>query len=260
MRYRLGPIWMMALLCGALALSAGCAEKKTATAEEKKKEMESAVRDYIKNHPEEVVAALQSGQEKQRQAQEEAEIKQALANRVEVLIGDSPSQGPADAKITIVEFSDFQCPFCARSMETIDALMDRHKGGVRLVFKNAPLPFHDKAPDAAKAAMAAGFHGKFWEYRAKLLGNQNEWGKAADSKALFVKYAKELGLDTARFEKNLADPVFQKRLDEDKAAAEKLGVGGTPTYFINGVRVTGARDISLFEKVIAEVAKDKPRG
>ena len=258
MKYIFGEIHRMkpakaAVVClsilAVLSTAPGCAPKQSP--EERKKEIQAGIREFLKENPGEVLSALQQAQESQRQVAEEAELKMALANRVDVPVGQSPAMGPADAKLTIIEFSDFQCPYCARSLATINQLMERHKGNVRLVFKNAPLPFHDKAPAAAKAAMAAGLQGKFWEFRAKLLTAQNEWGQGADPKQVFVKYAKEMGLDTAKFTKDMADPSFDKQLEEDKALTEKVGVNGTPTYFINGIRITGARDLAMFEKVIA---------
>jgi len=220
-----------------------------------KKEMETVVRDYIKNHPEEIAGAMQKHQAAQQAQQEEAALKQALANRAQVTTGDAPSIGPDNAPITLVEFSDFQCPYCARAVGPIGEVMRNHKDKIRMVFINAPLPMHPKAPDAARAAMAARLQGKFWEYREKLLGKQDEWSSAADPKKSFIQYAKELNMDTARFEKDMARPENKKRLDDDMALAAKLGVNGTPTYFVNGVRVIGAREAAYFERVIAAVSK-----
>jgi protein-disulfide isomerase len=223
-----------------------------------KNEVEGIIREYIKAHPQEISAAMKKYEADERAAAQEAAVKQALANRKTVPTNGSPSTGPATAPITVVEFSDFQCPYCARSVGTITQLMANHKGQIRLVFKNAPLPFHDKAPGAAKAAMAAEAQGKFWEYREVLMTKQNEWSQSADPKANFVAYAKDMKMDGARFEKDMSNPAFQKRLDDDKAVGAPLGVQGTPTYFINGAMVVGAQELSQFERIVAEVAKDKP--
>jgi len=222
-----------------------------------KQEVEKIIQEYIKNHPEEVASAMQKFQAEQRIAQQEAELKQSLANRMEAPVGDSPTQGSADAPLTIVEFSDFQCPYCARSVGTIHALMKNHTGKARLVFKHAPLPFHAKAPAAHKASMAANEQGKFWEFRQILMATQQDWGKVEDGKAKFITYAKQLGMDAARFERDMDNPKYQRILDEDMALGKKLGVQGTPTYFINGARVVGARDLAYFERVITAVSKDK---
>ena len=223
-----------------------------------KKEVEDIVRDYIKNNPGDIAATMQRFQEDQRKNAQADALKQALSNRANVPVVDSPSMGVAEASITIVEFSDFQCPYCARSLPTIDALMEKYKDKAKLVFKNSPLPFHAKAPDAAKAAMAAEKQGKFWEFRRKLMQAQNEWSQDADHKALFGKYAKELGMDSAMFVKDMDSSEFQKRLEDDMALAKTLGVGGTPTYFINGAMVVGAQEFSFFDQVVTEVSKDKP--
>ncbi|MDH5511418.1 MAG: DsbA family protein [Nitrospinota bacterium] len=219
-------------------------------------EVEKIIQEYIRNHPEEVAAAMQKFQVEQRRAQEEAELKQALANRVEAPVGDSPTQGPANAPLTIVEFSDFQCPYCANSVGTIHTLMQKYAGKVRLVFKHTPLPFHDKAPAAHKASMAANEQGKFWEFRQILMATQKDWEKEENGKAKFITYAKQLGMDAARFEKDMDNPKYQSALEEDMALAKKLGVRGTPTYFLNGARVVGARGLDYFEKVISQVAND----
>ena len=223
-----------------------------------KNEVEGIIKEYIKTHPQEISAAMKKYEADERAAQAEMAVKQALANRKNVPTAGSPSTGPANAPVTVVEFSDFQCPYCARSAPTINQLMANHKGKIRLVFKNAPLPFHDKAPAAAKAAMAAEAQGKFWEYREALMAKQNEWSQAPNPKTNFIAYAKDLKMDAARFEKDMANPAFQKRLDEDKAVGAPLGVQGTPTYFINGAMVVGAQELSQFERIVAEVSKDKP--
>lgn len=241
-------------ICIAFAMTAVITASSAVSSATDKAEMEAVVREYIRNHPEEIAGAMQKHQAAQQAQQEEAALKQALANRVQVQTGDAPSLGPDKAPITIVEFSDFQCPYCARAVGPIGEVMRKNKDKIRLVFINSPLPMHPKAPDAARAAMAARLQLKFWEYREKLLGKQNEWSSAADPKKSFIQYAKELNMDTARFEKDMARPENKKRLDDDMALAAKLGVNGTPTYFVNGVQVVGAREASYFDRVIAAVS------
>lgn len=246
-----------AILCVTVAFALwanGCVSENE-NKEMGKAEVEAIVRDYIKNNPQEITAAVKQFEQQQRQAQEQAQLNQALQQRVEVPIGSSPSQGPSDAPITIVEFSDFQCPFCARSVPTIQALRANHPDQTRLVFKNAPLDFHTQAPAAHKAAMAAGEQGKFWEYRQILMAHQQEWAKEVDGKEKFIAYATQLEMDIAKFEKDMQNPEYEKVMTEDNALAKKLGVQGTPTYFINGAMVVGARDLGYFEKVLSEVAK-----
>jgi len=223
-----------------------------------KKEVEAIIRDWVKAHPQELTSSVKQFEAQQKVAAQEAAVKQALANRFTVPSDGSPSTGPANAPITLVEFTDFQCPYCARSVATISQVLRNHDGQIRMVSMQAPLPFHAKAPDAAKAAMAAEAQGKYWEYRETLMAKQNEWSQAADSKPNFIAYAKELGLDLKRFEKDLDNPGYAKRLASDRAVASALGVQGTPTFFINGAKIVGAQELGQFERVVAEVMKDKP--
>ncbi len=221
-----------------------------------KAEVEAIVKEYIKNHPEELAQSLQRFSEAQRERQEDEAFKRALAEKVNVPVAGSPSMGPENAPFTLVEFSDFQCPYCARSIGTIKEFMKKNQGKVRLVFRNMPLPNHAKAPSAAKAAMAAGEQGKFWDFREKLMASQAEWASSADHKQMFVKYAREMALDVGRFERDMAKPEYQKRIDDDIAFARSANIGGTPTYFLNGVRITGARDLAFFEKVLTALSRE----
>lgn len=181
-------------------------------------------------------------QEGQAQAQQ---LEEQFKNPVNVEIGDSYVKGPKDAKVTIVEFSDFQCPFCKRGKETMDQLLKMYPNDVKLVFKNLPLDFHPQAKPASKAALAAGKQGKFWEMHDALFENQRELGDA-----LYEKKAKELGLNVEQFKKDMASPAVDKQVEVEKAQAEKLGIRGTPGFFVNGVAVRGAYPVEHFKKII----------
>ncbi len=164
-------------------------------------------------------------------------------------IGTSPVLGSATAPITIVEFSDFQCPFCSRGADTVEQLVKKYPNDVRVVFKHNPLPFHSSAPDASKAAMAAGEQGKFWEMHDILFKNQKEF-KDANMKEMTSGFAKQIGLDVAKFQKDFADPKFDQIIKDDLALGSKLGVRGTPHFFINGERLSGAQPIDKFEAIV----------
>jgi protein-disulfide isomerase len=167
--------------------------------------------------------------------------------------GSSPSMGPKNAPVTIVEYSDFQCPFCSRVVPTIKQLEEKYKGKVRVAFKNYPLPFHDKAQLAAEAAMAAHEQGKFWEMHDKLFGNQ----QALDRPSL-EKYAQELGLDMGKFKEALDSGKFKQAVTADMQSANSLGGGmGTPTFFINGRKIAGAMPVEAFASIIDEELKKK---
>ncbi len=156
-------------------------------------------------------------------------------------------RGPADALVNIVAFSDFQCPFCSRVTPTLDKIMKDYNGKVRLYFRHNPLPFHQDAPLAAQASLAADAQGKFWEMHDKLFANQQNI-KQPD----LEKYAQELGLDMGKFKGFLAAKSGQARIDADLALGRQIGVQGTPNFFINGRPVRGAVPYEEFKKVIDE--------
>jgi len=181
---------------------------------------------------------------------QEPSLQDKIKNAKKIEVGKSPSKGPKNAPITIVEFSDFQCPFCSRVNPTVDQLFKDYKGKIKVVFRNRPLSFHSQAKIAAQAAMAAHKQGKFWEMHDKLFANQREL-----SEANFEKWAKELGLNLKKFKKDYQSEEIKKRIEEDDQYAQKLGANGTPTFFINGVMLVGAQPISEFKKVIDALLK-----
>ncbi|MFO0621350.1 MAG: thioredoxin domain-containing protein [Polyangia bacterium] len=167
-----------------------------------------------------------------------------------VPVGTSPSVGPKTAKVTIIEYSDFQCPFCSRVEGTLSQLRKTFDGDVRVVFKQLPLPFHNNAHIAAEASLAANEQGKFWEMHAKLFGNQ----QALDKESL-VKYATELGLDVGKFKGALESGKFKKVVDDEMTEGNSFGARGTPSFFINGKPFHGAQPFENFEKVVQNEIK-----
>ena len=164
-----------------------------------------------------------------------------------------PSTGPTDAKVTIVEFSDFQCPFCSKAEEAMEQVKTAYAGKVRVVFRHFPLSFHDKAEKAAEAGVCAQEQGKFWEMHKQLFANQS-----ALSVDQLKEHAKAIGLDTAKFNECLDSGRTKAQVDADMAAGQKVGVSGTPAFFINGVNISGAQPFAEFDKVIkAELAAAK---
>ena len=152
------------------------------------------------------------------------------ADRVKnVTIDGSPSKGPESAPITLVEFADFECPFCAMEAPVLEKVWQAHKDTVRFVYKYFPLSAHPHGEPAARAAIAAGNQGKFWEMHDTLFANRDHLeGADIDS------YAKELGLDLAKFHADMQAQATTDRIDRDKKLGESVGVQGTPTIFING--------------------------
>ncbi len=193
------------------------------------------------------------------------EVAKKKGNIFNVTIGDAQVMGPADAPVTVINFSDFQCPFSKRSYTMMQKVMKDYKGKVRYVFKHFPLHFHKQARMASRAAYAAGNQGKFWEMYDKLFENQKQISD--DS----VKgWAKSLGLDMTTFEKDyLEKNDAGKRTDSEKTVAEdmaqgrKFGVRGTPTMFINGVKFVGANSKkveAIIKEQLAEGEKLKAKG
>ena len=155
---------------------------------------------------------------------------------------DGTPKGSNKALVTIVEYSDFQCPYCSRVLPTLDRLIKEYPDKVRVFFKQNPLPFHDKAPLAAEAALAAGAQGKFWKMHDELFANQ----QALDRPAL-EKYAEKIGLNMVKFKAALDGHTFKAAVDKDLAEARELGVQGTPNFFINGRPVRGAVPYEQFK-------------
>jgi protein-disulfide isomerase len=156
-------------------------------------------------------------------------------------------KGPAGAPITIVEFSDFQCPFSARATPTIDQLLKEYPGKIRFYFRHYPLPFHVNAPLAAEAALAAESQGKFWEMHDKLSANWQNLQRED-----LEMYAEELGLDMTRFKQALDTRQYKGRVDQDLAVVAKVGAKGTPAFFINGRLLSGAQPLEAFKTVVDE--------
>ncbi len=164
-----------------------------------------------------------------------------------VPVEDSPVKGSPDALITVVEFSDYQCPFCSRAHTTVQKLEEEYGSKLRVVMKQNPLSFHPRAKPAAVAAMAAGEQGKYWEYHDKLFAN----AKALEDSDL-EKYAKEIGLNMDKWKKDLGNSKYQQIIDRDQALAGQLGATGTPAFFINGRLLSGAQPIDNFRNLIDE--------
>ncbi|MBQ8036783.1 MAG: thioredoxin domain-containing protein [Proteobacteria bacterium] len=172
----------------------------------------------------------------------EPEEDEAPTGRVHVDLTNAPILGNADAPVTIVEFTDFQCPFCSRANKTLHELLNANPDKVRIVFRHYPLPFHDKAKLAHQAAEAAKMQGKFWEYYDKLFDNQN----ALDRDSL-IKHAKDLGLDEAKFVADMDSPAVAAVVEADLKAGSEAGVRGTPHFFLNGTLLSGAQPLAAFQ-------------
>lgn len=159
-------------------------------------------------------------------------------------------RGAASAPVTIVEFSDFQCPFCRRTVQPLEQLLAERPKDVRLVFRAFPLDFHQYSRLAHEAALAAGVQGKFWQMHDLLFANQDRLDRAD-----LLRYAAELKLDLPAFESALDSHTFAGAVAADRALGAEYGVDGTPTLFINGKRLGGARSLVELEQVVDEQAR-----
>jgi protein-disulfide isomerase len=166
--------------------------------------------------------------------------------RYDIPIEGYPSHGPEDAPITIVEFSDFQCPFCRRfHEETYQALLDAYPGQIRFVYRNLPLTsIHPDAMPAAVASLCANDQGKYWEYHEKLFSSETL------DEPTYIQYATDLGLDVDTFTACLSDGSHDEFIQQDMDFAINLGIQSTPTFFVNGLAIVGAQPLSNFTQLI----------
>ncbi len=160
---------------------------------------------------------------------------------------DDAVRGPADAPIQLVEFSDFDCPYCQRATGTIARLLERYGDQIRVVYKDYPLPNHPNAFKAAEAGKCANAQGKFWELHDKMFASQGSLDVAS-----LKTYASELGLDAPEFASCLDEGRYTRRVQQDLVAGSRYGVSSTPTVFINGRLVTGAVPYDVFDGIIRE--------
>jgi len=182
-----------------------------------------------------------------QQASSGLQSTQKAPVRYNVPIGNNPSIGPENAPITVIEFSDYECPYCrAWYTDTYTQLMSAYPGKIRFVYRDFPLSgLHANASPAAEAADCAGEQGKYWPFHDKLFG-----GGLALGPATYLNYATDLGLDTAKFKNCIDTNKYQDTVEANYTFAYNLGIQSTPTFFINGLAVVGARPFSVFKQII----------
>jgi protein-disulfide isomerase len=166
--------------------------------------------------------------------------------RYDVFSQSAYALGPEDALITIVEFSDFQCPFCRRWHEEVyEPLLAAYPGKIRMVYRHLPLTsIHPDAFSAAEAAMCAGEQEAFWQYHEKLFSSETLGSE------VYTQYAQELSLDVTAFEACMTEHRYQEAIQTDSDFAINLGISSTPTFFINGLAIVGAQPLDVFKQVI----------
>jgi len=225
-----------------LAALAGCAQS-AADVEE------------LKKGQKDILAKLESLEKSVQQARgpTPAARPQIDPNKVySIPVAGNAVRGPKDAKVTIVEFSDFQCPFCAQSTALVDQVLKAYPKDVNFVYKQFPLTaIHPQAMPAAKATIAAGKQGKFWEMHDILFQNSREL--APDK---LKEYAAKIGLDVARWEKDMNSPETQQQVEKEMQEARAADVSGTPTFFVGGKRVMN-RSFEGFKQLIDQQLSQK---
>jgi protein-disulfide isomerase len=212
-------------------------------------EFEAKVLQVIKDNPQAILDSVNNyrQQQEQKTEQEKQSFLQELTKNPSKIIGNSPTKGSKNNKIIIAEFSDFQCPFCAKAALTLNEFMAKHGAEVTLVYKHFPLvQIHDQAIPAAQASWAAYQQGKFWEYHDALFKQQNRLGED-----LYLELAKSLNLNLAKF--NFDRQKAPQEIIKDVEIGKKLDINGTPFFIINGETFSGALNLEDFEEILEKV-------
>ena len=199
------------------------------------------------------ILEAQGGSPSQAQPSQQGQVAQA-PTRGEINVDDDPMKGNANAPVTIVEFSDFECPFCARFYsQTMKQLETEYidTGKVKLIYRDFPLGFHQNAQKAAEAGECADDQGKFWEMHDKIFENQPSLSVSS-----LKQWAGQIGLDTGEFNSCLDSGKHAGEVQDDFKEGASYGVSGTPSFFINGIQLVGAQPFSAFQQIIdSELAK-----
>jgi protein-disulfide isomerase len=211
---------------------------------------EQQVLQVIRKNPQVILDAVRSYQQSQEKSQQQAQqsFVRELQQNPQAVIGQSPTKGAKQGKVVLVEFSDFQCPYCSAASATLRQFMAKRQDQVTLVYKHLPLTsIHPQALPAAKAAWAAGQQGKFWEFHDALFSQQKQL-----SDGFYQDTAKKLGLDLAKFDRDRASQAAEAAIQQDVQVAEKLGINGTPFFVMNGVTLSGAVELSELEAALSK--------
>ena len=214
-------------------------------------EMKAQIREHLERR-----AAPEAARKYVQELRDVAKVEVLIERPRTAVEATGPARGPADAPITIIEFSDYQCPFCRRAEPTVQQVLAEYEGKVRFVFRHFPLDrIHPQARGASEAAACAAEQGKFWEYHAELFVE----GVQLDRAGLDAVAAKT-GLDPAAFKDCVDTRKTQALVEADLKAGEAAGVSGTPAFFINGIPLRGALPLDDFKKVIDEELAEKAKG
>lgn len=168
-------------------------------------------------------------------------------------------KGNSGAKVTIIEYSDFQCPACASAYPMMKKAVQEFGDKIRFAYRHFPLvQIHQNAKLAAEAAEAAGLQEKFWEMHDMLFEKQSNWGTSKDAKKFFIQYAGDLGLDKAKFESDLASDAVEQKVESSRSEAARLNLGGTPSIFINDKIIDNPGSYDELKKLISDALSENP--
>ncbi len=173
------------------------------------------------------------------------------------ITSDDWTRGNASSTVTLVEYSDFQCPACYSYFPMVEKLFKESSTTILMVYRHFPLPQHANAIPASKASEAAGKQGKFWEMYNIIFTNHDLWENSTDAKTIFTEYAKKLGLDMTKFASDYALKEIEDKITTSVKAGSKAGINSTPTFYLNGKKIKNPSDYVEFKKLIDEAAKTK---
>jgi len=175
-----------------------------------------------------------------------------LAVTISAINDNENVKGDKEALATLIEYSDFQCPACGSYYPILKKVSEDLGAKVRFAYRHFPLPQHKNAKLAATVAEAAGKQGKFWEMHDLIFQNQSDWSEDKNAAVLFAKYAKDLGLDLARFQTDVASGEIKAKIENDYKSGVKAGVDSTPSFFLNGKKITNPRNYDEFKNAIEQ--------
>ncbi len=247
---RIKVLGIAILLIFSMTLTSCAPEPTSTNVSDIDPELEAQVLQIIRENPEVIIGSVEAYQQQARSSGQEKFFEAMKANPQSV-IGDSPTTGATSGEIVLLEFSDFQCPFCAKAQGTIKKFLEAHQDKVTLAFKHLPLSrIHPEAIPAAQAAWAAQQQGKFWQYHNALFAQQDRLGEE-----LYLAIARDLNLNLEQFNQDRESSSAIAALESDIQMASTIGVSGTPFFVMNGEPLSGAVELSEFEKTLAKVSK-----
>ena len=252
-KFRSQQAFCLAALLASCLVFIGCSPAQSAGGNSVDPKFKEQVLQVIRENPQAIVDSVQAYQQQQQQSLKASQesFLQTMKTNPKSAIGDAPTTGSASQQIVLLEFSDFQCPFCARAHDNVKQFMAKHQDKVTLAYKHFPLTsIHPQALPAAKAAWAAQQQGKFWEYYSALFEGQKQLGEP-----FYGAIAQKLNLKVDKFNSDRNSPAAEAAIQKDVQLAQQLGIEGTPFFIMNGKTFSGAVELSEMENILASLSK-----